>query len=122
MERENKSSLERPEDTTTQTHFSSLSMDWEEFGHHLEDSDLSDDQKRELIETVWNIMAAFVDLGLGIHPIQQAAPDDCGQNLDLLAFISNEQPKMLESSSREKQQFGQAADAKPSASNDGSSK
>jgi hypothetical protein len=122
LERENKSSLARPEDTTAQSHFSFLSMDWEEFGHHLEDSDLTDDQKRELIEAVWNIMAAFVDLGLGIHPIQQAAPDDCGQNLDLLAFISNKSPEMIELASHEQKQFGQAADDKSFAPKDGRSK
>lgn len=53
-----------------------LSIDWEEFAHHLEDSDLSDEQKREFIETLYEIMLSFVDLGFGIHPVQQA----CEQN------------------------------------------
>jgi hypothetical protein len=54
----------------------SLTIDWELYAEHLEDSDLTDDQKREFIETLWNIVVAFVDLGFGIHPVQQA----CEQN------------------------------------------
>ena len=48
----------------------SLTIDWEEFGHHLDDSDLSDEQKQEFIETLFGIMLSFVDLGFGIHPVQ----------------------------------------------------
>lgn len=55
-----------------------LSIDWEDFAHHLQDSDLSDEQKREFIETLFEIMLAFVDLGFGLHPVQQA----CEQNRD----------------------------------------
>ena len=49
-----------------------LSIDWDLYGRYLEESDLSDDQKREFIETLWNIMVSFVDLGFGLHPLQQA--------------------------------------------------
>lgn len=52
------------------------SFDWEEFGYHLEDSDLSDEQKQDFIETLFGIMLSFVDLGYGLHPVQQA----CEQN------------------------------------------
>ncbi|MGJ8670994.1 MAG: hypothetical protein ACSHXK_16040 [Oceanococcus sp.] len=54
----------------------SLTIDWELYGKYLEDSDLTDDQKREFIETLWSIVVAFVDLGFGVHPVQQA----CEQN------------------------------------------
>lgn len=40
--------------------------------HHLADMSLSDEQKTELLETMWQIMLHFVDLGLGITPMQQA--------------------------------------------------
>lgn len=50
----------------------SLSVDWELYADSLEDSDLTDDQKKEFIETLWNLVVAFVDLGFGVHPLQQA--------------------------------------------------
>ncbi len=56
-----------------------LSIDWELYGRYLEESDLSDDQKREFLETLWSIVVSFVDLGFGLHPIQQA----CEQPFDL---------------------------------------
>jgi len=49
-----------------------LSVDWELYADALENSDLTDDEKREFIETLWGIIVAFVDLGFGIHPLQQA--------------------------------------------------
>ena len=59
----------------------SLSIDWDLYGSMLEDSDLSDEQKRELIESLWSIVVTFVDLGFGLHPIQQV----CGEDDDNLA-------------------------------------
>ena len=53
----------------------SLTIDWQAYAAMLEESDWSDAQKRELIETLWSIVVAFVDLGFGVHPAQQA----CGQ-------------------------------------------
>ncbi|MEM7619880.1 MAG: hypothetical protein AAF228_05375 [Pseudomonadota bacterium] len=41
----------------------------------MDDTDISDEKKRELIETLWNIIISFVDLGFGIHPLQQANAD-----------------------------------------------
>ena len=49
-----------------------LSIDWELYGQYLEESDLNDTQKKELIETLWSIVVTFVDLGFGIEPTQQA--------------------------------------------------
>lgn len=49
-----------------------LSFDWELYAHLLEDSDLTDDEKREFIGTLWYIVCAFVDLGFGIESTQQA--------------------------------------------------
>ncbi|WP_208348946.1 hypothetical protein [Pseudaestuariivita rosea] len=65
-----------------------LTLDWEAYLPLLEDEDIPDDQKRELIETLWSIVVAFVDLGFGIHPVQQS----CGELEDLLA---NEAPDLV---------------------------
>ncbi|MCV6547729.1 MAG: hypothetical protein OIF56_10685, partial [Cohaesibacter sp.] len=36
------------------------------YGHHLDESDLSDAEKREFIETLWYLMVSFVDLGFEV--------------------------------------------------------
>ena len=52
-----------------------LTIDWDRYGRLLEASDLSEDDKRAFIRTVWNIMVAFVDLGYRLSPVEQT----CGQ-------------------------------------------
>ena len=56
-----------------------LSIDWDAYLPLLENEDISEEQKRELIEALWSIMVSFVDLGFGIHPLQQV----CGQDISL---------------------------------------
>lgn len=52
--------------------YPALTMDWDIFGDFLDNSNLSDDEKREFAETIWYIVVTFVDLGFGIEPVQQA--------------------------------------------------
>ncbi len=52
-----------------------LKIDWPLYEKYLADSDLSDEQKKEFIETLWSIMIQFVDLGFGIAPVQQVLED-----------------------------------------------
>ena len=54
----------------------SVTVDWEMYAAMLDESDWTDDQKRELIETLWTIVLAFVDLGFGVHPAQSCGQDD----------------------------------------------
>lgn len=52
-----------------------LTVDWVTYAHHLEDSTMSDDEKREVIETLWSIVVSFIDMGFDVR-----SPDDaCGQ-------------------------------------------
>ncbi|WMS43117.1 hypothetical protein RDV64_01550 [Acuticoccus sp. MNP-M23] len=37
----------------------------------LEGSDLTEAQKGQFLEALWSIIVAFVDLGFGVHPLQQ---------------------------------------------------
>ena len=57
---------------------SALTIDWDLYEAMLEECECSDDQKRELIETLWSIVLTFVDLGFGIG--SPALP--CGQLVD----------------------------------------
>lgn len=56
--------------------YPALEIDYALYESYLESSEWNDDQKREFLETLWNIIVQFVDLGFEIHPLQQA----CGQN------------------------------------------
>lgn len=70
-----------------------LTVDWDLYLKYLEDSDLSEEQKRNFIETLWSIVIACVDLGFGIHPLQQA----CEQNRDLAELIADNAGELLDS-------------------------
>lgn len=70
-----------------------IQFDAREFAHFLDESDLTEAQKLEYIQTVWGIVLQFIDLGFGIHPIQQA----CGQFDDAAALCGEADSDMVES-------------------------
>lgn len=47
-------------------------IDVEKYQHMLDDSGMSDAQKRETLEALWSLIVVFVDLGFGVHPVQKA--------------------------------------------------
>ena len=59
--------------------YKTLTLDVDYYQSFLDDADIPDDKKQELIETLWNIVVQFVDLGFGIHPLQQADNSPEGQ-------------------------------------------
>jgi len=62
-----------------------LSIDYEKYEHYLEDSNLTEAQKQEFLQALWNIIVNFVDLGFGVHPVQQAIAASCGKKQETLA-------------------------------------
>lgn len=65
-----------------------IAFDLEKYRPFLEDDGLCDAQKEELLAALWNIMTAFVELGFGLHPVQQVG---CGK----LQPSSPEKPSAL---------------------------
>lgn len=63
-----------------------LTIDYQLYEQYLEDSGLSDEQKKEFLNTLWQLVVGFVDLGFGVHPLQQA----CEQPLDLDSLDLND--------------------------------
>lgn len=63
-----------------------LAFDWAIYAHHLKESDLTGEQRRQLIETLWTIASLFVDYGFGVDPVTQV----CGQDDDLAALIAED--------------------------------
>lgn len=66
--------------TETQDHTDtsppSLTIDWAKYGAMLDEWDGSDEQKQELIETLWSIVMAFVDLGFAVQ-------SSCGETAEM---------------------------------------
>lgn len=54
---------------------SSLEVDMDYYKTLLDAPELSDADKEQMITALWSIIVAFVELGFGVHPVQQA----CGQ-------------------------------------------
>mmetsp|Transcript_23905 Transcript_23905/g.43460 ORF Transcript_23905/g.43460 Transcript_23905/m.43460 type:complete len:91 (-) Transcript_23905:1631-1903(-) len=71
-------------DTPTARPMPSVQFDWQDWLPYMEDTDLTDAQKREMIETLWSIVLAFVDLG---WDVTDSPKETCGQVLDLQAAL-----------------------------------
>jgi len=72
----------------------SLTIDYALYEKYLAESDWSENEKREFITTLWSIIVNFVDLGFGVHPLQQADEqgefDPCGQEIDLTSLMAGD--------------------------------
>lgn len=62
-----------------------LTLDIALYESYLQDSDITEDQRHEFLKALWSIVVGFVDLGFGIHPLQQTG-QGCGQDGTILAF------------------------------------
>jgi LAS superfamily LD-carboxypeptidase LdcB len=61
----------QPDDATDKAMLS-VTLDHALYERYLDESDLSEEQKQEFLQTLWNIIVSFVDLGFEVHPLQQA--------------------------------------------------
>lgn len=67
-----------------------LEVDVEKYFEYTRHFDLPEDQQAQLIQAMWQIMKAFVDIGFEIHPAQRAleakAVDEpiCGEHRKLV--------------------------------------
>lgn len=50
-----------------------VEIDYEYYQKFLDDPNATEEEKVALIDALWSICVAFVDLGYGIHPVQQAS-------------------------------------------------
>jgi len=55
-----------------------ITIDYEKYLHHLNDSEATDEEKIAYIKMLAEILVNFVDLGFGINPVQQAQ-SSCGK-------------------------------------------
>lgn len=55
-----------------------IRFDYDLYAHYLDDADLSEDQKQEFLQTLWNLIVEIMSLGFDVHPVQQAQKP-CGK-------------------------------------------
>jgi len=87
-----------------------LTIDWELYGKYLEESDLSDVEKRAFLETLMAIVVSAVDLGFGVHPVQQAAGNISEQQAEIAKFIAAQSASVLTSPKNSTKTFNASAD------------
>ena len=75
-----------PTETDKGEHWKPLTLDVAFYETMLNHPDVSEEQRQEFIETIWNIVVQFVDLGIGIHPLFQT--DTCEKDESVLALRS----------------------------------
>lgn len=77
----------------------SIQIDFEYFSTFLEDTNLTDDEKVELISSIAHIVMNFVSLGFDVHPLQQAgiSGDEIEERLtsDITSLISSPLSKII---------------------------
>ena len=52
-----------------------LAVDVQKYQFWLDGSDLSAEQKEEFLRAVWSVVVTFVELGFGVHPLEEV----CGK-------------------------------------------
>jgi len=53
-----------------------LSIDTARYQDYLDGADLTPEQKEAFLQGLWSIVVTFVELGYGVHPLQEACGKD----------------------------------------------
>lgn len=80
-------SKNKPTDLTSTRKRTALTLDVDYYQSFLDDTELPEHKKQELIEALWSIVIGFVDLGFGIHPLQQVKQSEPDQTSQALAKL-----------------------------------
>lgn len=66
----------KPDDQSAASHLADqpvtgvLPLDVKKYEAQMEEFDFTDEQRVEILQTLWTMMATFVDLGFGTEPVQ----------------------------------------------------
>lgn len=53
-----------------------ITVDVERYQAYLDETDMTDAQKEEFLQSMWQIIIGFVELGFGVHPLQEVCGKD----------------------------------------------
>ncbi len=90
-------------DNVTKDVATSLKFKPDDYRHHLNEFDLSEDQQNELLASLWSIMSTLVDIGWGVDTVQMLCPE-------LFSEVAPDSEKLVES--RCASEFAQVVDIK----------
>ena len=76
--------------TNTEDTVTPLKFEPNDYRHHVEEFDLTEEQQNELLESLWTIMSTMVDIGWGVDTVQLLFPD-------LFTEVAPDSEKLLES-------------------------
>ena len=75
-----------------------LTVDVEKYQGYLDDTNMTDAQKEEFLHGLWHVIVNFVELGFGVHPLQEVCGKDagtCTQNANgAFDAVSSDEPEM----------------------------
>jgi len=57
-----------------------VTVDVEKYQSLIDDPTLTQVQKEEFLQALWSIMVSFVELGFGVHPLQEVCGQDSGKS------------------------------------------
>lgn len=77
-----------------------VGLDYGRYAALLADHQISEEDKRALLESLWSIISSFVQLGFHVHPVQQAtdardARRNCGQAAKSPSELAQRDPFLL---------------------------
>lgn len=78
--------------------YPTLTLDTERYQAMLDAPDLSENQKRELIETLWQVVVGFIDLNFDICTTDESAGESCGKPANLMQSATCNAPPVVKSS------------------------
>lgn len=70
-----------------------LTLDVAQYEEYLKDCDLTEAQKQEFLQVLWNTIVMFVSMGFGVEPTQQA----CGELAEIAIEDSPDSLNAIES-------------------------
>jgi hypothetical protein len=62
-----------------------MTVDVERYQAYLDGSNMSETEKEEFLQALWKIIVNFVELGFGVHPLQEV----CGKEADIQSGSAN---------------------------------
>lgn len=75
-----------------------LTVDVDKYQAMLDDSELTEEQKRRVLEDLWSIIVSFVELGFQVHPVQEVCGKDSLADVEAakpaLDAVSSDYPKL----------------------------
>ena len=55
-----------------------IKVDVERYQAYLDRTDMTDAQKEDFLQAMWLVIVSFVELGFGVHPLQEVCGKDAG--------------------------------------------